>query len=95
MYAQLEIGPDVRLPGCLGRRPRQTLRPQDGGGPKLVASQIAFDVTRASLEMFGGSGVMRETGMEKLMRDGHDLPPLPTAPIPSCAKRSPPTSVPG
>jgi len=43
--------------------------PKMAAVPKLVASQIAFDVTRASLEMFGGSGVMRETGMEKLLRD--------------------------
>jgi len=37
--------------------------------PKLVASVTAFEVTRHALEVFGGSGVMREVGMEKLLRD--------------------------
>jgi alkylation response protein AidB-like acyl-CoA dehydrogenase len=43
--------------------------PKMAAAPKLVASVTAFEVTRHALEVFGGSGVMREVGMEKLLRD--------------------------
>jgi alkylation response protein AidB-like acyl-CoA dehydrogenase len=43
--------------------------PKMAAAPKLVASEAAFEVTRHALEIFGGSGVMREVGMEKLLRD--------------------------
>ena len=43
--------------------------PKMAAAPKLVASETAFEVTRHALEVFGGSGVMREVGMEKLLRD--------------------------
>lgn len=37
--------------------------------PKLVASEASFDTVRKALELFGGAGVMKETGVEKLLRD--------------------------
>ena len=37
--------------------------------PKLIATEVAFDAARKALELFGGAGVMRETGIEKLLRD--------------------------
>lgn len=43
--------------------------PKMAAAPKLVASEAAFEVTRHALEIFGGSGVMRDVGMEKLLRD--------------------------
>jgi alkylation response protein AidB-like acyl-CoA dehydrogenase len=43
--------------------------PKMAAAPKLIAAETAFEVTRRSLEIFGGSGVMREVGMEKLLRD--------------------------
>lgn len=43
--------------------------PKMAAAPKLIASETSFEVTRHALEIFGGSGVMREVGMEKLLRD--------------------------
>jgi len=43
--------------------------PEMAAAPKFIASETAFEVTRHSLEIFGASGVMRETGTEKLLRD--------------------------
>lgn len=37
--------------------------------PKLYASQIAWQVVTAAVELHGGYGYMRDLGMEKLMRD--------------------------
>ena len=43
--------------------------PKMAAAPRLIAAETAFEVTRRSLEIFGGAGVMREVGMEKLLRD--------------------------
>jgi alkylation response protein AidB-like acyl-CoA dehydrogenase len=69
MYAQLEMARTYVFRAAWAADHAKSFDPKMAAVPKLVASQIAFDVTRASLEMFGGSGVMRETGIEKLMRD--------------------------
>jgi alkylation response protein AidB-like acyl-CoA dehydrogenase len=37
--------------------------------PKLVASERCFDNARVALESWGGAGIMREHGIEKLLRD--------------------------
>lgn len=37
--------------------------------PKLVASERAFDSARKMMEVWGGRGVMKEHGIEKLFRD--------------------------
>jgi alkylation response protein AidB-like acyl-CoA dehydrogenase len=37
--------------------------------PKLVASELAFDAARKTMELWGGRGVMKENGIEKLLRD--------------------------
>ena len=37
--------------------------------PKLFASRVAWEVTTKAMELHGGHGYMRETGIEKLLRD--------------------------
>lgn len=37
--------------------------------PKLVVSERTFDAARRALELWGGAGVMKENGIEKLVRD--------------------------
>lgn len=37
--------------------------------PKLVSSQYTFGAARRMMELFGGAGVMRDVGVEKLLRD--------------------------
>lgn len=69
MYSQLESARTYVFRAAWAADHAKDFDPKMAAMPKLLASQIAFDVTRASLEMFGGSGVMRETGMEKLLRD--------------------------
>jgi alkylation response protein AidB-like acyl-CoA dehydrogenase len=69
MYAQLETARTYVFRAAWAADHVKLFDPKMAAVPKLVASQVAFEVTRASLEMFGGSGVMRETGMEKLLRD--------------------------
>ncbi|HKY78315.1 MAG TPA: acyl-CoA dehydrogenase family protein [Acidimicrobiia bacterium] len=69
MYSQLESARTYVFRAAWAADHAKLFDPKMAAMPKLLASQVAFDVTRASLEMFGGSGVMRETGMEKLMRD--------------------------
>jgi alkylation response protein AidB-like acyl-CoA dehydrogenase len=69
MYSQLESARTYVFRAAWAADHAKLFDPKMAAMPKLLASQVAFEVTRASLEMFGGSGVMRETGMEKLMRD--------------------------
>jgi alkylation response protein AidB-like acyl-CoA dehydrogenase len=69
MYSQLEMARTYVFRAAWAADHPEAFDPKMAAVPKLVASQIAFEVTRGSLEMFGGSGVMREIGMEKLMRD--------------------------
>jgi alkylation response protein AidB-like acyl-CoA dehydrogenase len=69
MYSQLEMARTYVFRAAWAADRPEAFDPKMAAVPKLVASQIAFEVTRGSLEMFGGSGVMREVGMEKLMRD--------------------------
>jgi alkylation response protein AidB-like acyl-CoA dehydrogenase len=40
-----------------------------GAGSKLIASEMAFDSARKAMELWAGRGVMRENGIEKLLRD--------------------------
>lgn len=37
--------------------------------PKLVAGERTFDAARRMMELWGGAGVMRDSGVEKLLRD--------------------------
>ena len=69
MYSQLESARTYVFRAAWAADHAKDFDPKMAAMPKLLASQVAFEVTRGSLEMFGGSGVMRETGMEKLMRD--------------------------
>lgn len=43
--------------------------PTMGALPKVFASEAAWEVVTAALELHGGYGYMRDTGMEKLVRD--------------------------
>ena len=40
-----------------------------GALPKVLASQVAWQVVTRAMEIHGGYGFMKETGMEKLLRD--------------------------
>lgn len=44
-------------------------RPELGVLPKVLASKVAWDVVTRAMELHGGYGYMKETGMEKLLRD--------------------------
>ena len=43
--------------------------PKMGALPKVFASDVAWEVVTATLELHGGYGYMREMGIEKLVRD--------------------------
>ena len=43
--------------------------PTLGAASKLIASENAFDSARRAMELWAGRGVMRENGIEKLLRD--------------------------
>jgi alkylation response protein AidB-like acyl-CoA dehydrogenase len=47
----------------------ESFDPKLGIAPKLVASERCFDNARKALELWGGAGIMREHGIEKLLRD--------------------------
>lgn len=44
-------------------------KPTLGALPKVFASQVAWKVVTKAMELHGGSGYLRELGMEKLVRD--------------------------
>jgi alkylation response protein AidB-like acyl-CoA dehydrogenase len=69
LYAELETARTYVFRAAWAADHADPFDPKMAAVPKLIASEVAFEVTRHSLEMFGGSGVMRETGMEKLLRD--------------------------
>jgi alkylation response protein AidB-like acyl-CoA dehydrogenase len=69
LYARLDMARTYVLRAAWAADHADPFDPKLAAAPKLVASEVAFEVTRASLELFGGAGVMRETGMEKLLRD--------------------------
>ena len=69
MYAQMEAARTYVFRAAWASDHPEAFDPKMAAMPKLIASQVAFEVTRGSLEMFGGSAVMKEIGMEKLMRD--------------------------
>jgi alkylation response protein AidB-like acyl-CoA dehydrogenase len=43
---------------------------------KVFATESAIQITRLAVEIFGGSGVMRDAPVEKLLRDAHIFPHL-------------------
>jgi alkylation response protein AidB-like acyl-CoA dehydrogenase len=69
MYSQMEAARTYVFRAAWASDHADPFDPKMAAMPKLIASQVAFEVTRGSLEMFGGSAVMKEVGMEKLMRD--------------------------
>jgi alkylation response protein AidB-like acyl-CoA dehydrogenase len=69
MYSQMEAARTYVFRAAWASDHAEPFDPKMAAMPKLIASQVAFEVTRGSLEMFGGSAVMKEVGMEKLMRD--------------------------
>jgi len=48
---------------------REFWEPTLGALPKVFASRVAWQVVTRAMELHGGYGYMRETGMEKLVRD--------------------------
>lgn len=69
LWAQLEMARTYVYRAAWASDHADPFDPKMAAAPKLVASEISFEVTRHALEIFGGSGVMREVGMEKLLRD--------------------------
>jgi len=69
LYSELETARTYVFRAAWAADHAKEFDPKMAAVPKLIASEVAFEVTRQSLEMFGGSGVMREVGMEKLLRD--------------------------
>lgn len=69
LWAQLETARTYVYRAAWASDHADPFDPKMAAAPKLIASETSFDVVRHSLEMFGGSGVMREVGMEKLLRD--------------------------
>jgi alkylation response protein AidB-like acyl-CoA dehydrogenase len=48
---------------------REVWEPMLGALPKVMASKVAWQVVTKAMELHGGYGYMKETGMEKLLRD--------------------------
>lgn len=69
MYSQLESARTYVFRAAWAADHSKQFDPKMAAMPKLLASQVSFEVTRGSFEMFGGSAVMRDVGMEKLLRD--------------------------
>lgn len=69
MYSQLESARTYVFRAAWAADHAKQFDPKMAAMPKLLASQVSFEVTRGSFEMFGGSAVMRDVGMEKLLRD--------------------------
>lgn len=69
LWAQLEAARTYVYRAAWAADHADPFDPKMAAAPKLIASETSFDVVRHSLEMFGGAGVMREVGMEKLLRD--------------------------
>jgi alkylation response protein AidB-like acyl-CoA dehydrogenase len=69
LWAQLEAARTYVFRAAWASDHADPFDPKMAAAPKLIASETSFEVTRHSLEIFGGAGVMREAGMEKLLRD--------------------------
>ncbi len=69
LWAQLEAARTYVFRAAWASDHADPFDPKMAAAPKLIASETSFEVTRHSLEIFGGAGVMREVGMEKLLRD--------------------------
>ncbi len=71
MHMQIEVARAYIHKACwtADRRDELGWDPTLGAYPKVFASQIAWKIVYKCLELHGGTGYMRESGVEKLVRD--------------------------
>ncbi|MCW7945666.1 hypothetical protein AAW14_27620 [Streptomyces hygroscopicus] len=69
MYSNVEVSRTLIWRAAWQARRPETFSPAMAVMPKLVASELTFDSARRAMELWGGAGVMRENGIEKLLRD--------------------------
>jgi alkylation response protein AidB-like acyl-CoA dehydrogenase len=69
MYTNVEVSRTLIWRAACQARTAETFAPYMAIMPKLVVSEYTFDSARRAMELWGGAGVMKENGIEKLLRD--------------------------
>lgn len=69
MYLDVDVPRTYVRRAALEAEQPETFDPILAIAPKLVASERTFDAARRMMELWGGAGVMRDVGVEKLLRD--------------------------
>ncbi|MBX5332613.1 acyl-CoA/acyl-ACP dehydrogenase [Rhodococcus fascians] len=69
MYVNVDLTRNYIWRAAWQARSPETFDPILAITPKLVASERVFESARKAMELWGGAGVMRENGIEKLLRD--------------------------
>lgn len=69
MYLNVDVSRTYIWRAAWQARTPETFDPALAIAPKLITSERAFDSARRAMELWGGAGVMRENGIEKLLRD--------------------------
>ncbi|NUT96941.1 MAG: acyl-CoA/acyl-ACP dehydrogenase [Saccharothrix sp.] len=69
MYLNVDVSRTYIWRAAWQARTPETFDPVLAVAPKLITSERTFDSARKAMELWGGAGVMRENGIEKLLRD--------------------------
>ncbi len=69
MYTELRAGQLMVRKGCWQADHPEHFDPMLARSIKPFCSEVSMKVTLAALNMHGGSGAMKDVGMEKLVRD--------------------------
>jgi alkylation response protein AidB-like acyl-CoA dehydrogenase len=73
MFMKIEAARYLTWKQCWNLQIREYFDLRMVKAPKIFASQVAKDVAISAMEIHGGCGVMKEIGMEKLVRDALTL----------------------
>jgi alkylation response protein AidB-like acyl-CoA dehydrogenase len=76
MYVKIEAARYLTWKACWNLQNEDYLDPRMLKAPKIFASEVAKEVALAALAIHGGSGVMRDVGIEKIVRDAITLLPV-------------------
>jgi alkylation response protein AidB-like acyl-CoA dehydrogenase len=69
MYTNVDVTRTFIWRAAWQAREAETFDPAMAIQPKLIAGDRVFDSARRAMELWGGRGVMKENGIEKLLRD--------------------------
>ncbi|WP_458691325.1 acyl-CoA dehydrogenase family protein [Nocardia tengchongensis] len=69
MYLNIDVSRTYIWRAAWQARTAETFDPALAVAPKLITSERIFDSARRAMELWGGHGVMKENGIEKLLRD--------------------------